>query len=253
MPNPLARYYPKKHAAKEEVKVETISRSIKHPDWLYVKMNNGELSEGPDQSWYVENYRRQRGCGPTTAALISAYIARKPDMVSLYKPYKGLSRSEGYIEDEYLLTKKEMLSHMNEMWRYIKPAPMGLWRSSMMSRGFVDYTSSRGVLMDTRRFLVSWLRPRSDKLWAELVQFIHHNLAFDIPIAWLIYDKGKMDTVQSWHWVSIIGISYESDFSQCTLQLIDHQRKLEVDLADWFRHSKLGGAFVAFRHVVSRS
>lgn len=227
--------------------VSVTTRAIKHPEWLSVRLNDGRLSHGPDQAWFAEPARRQRGCGPTTAALIAAYIARKPDMVSLYKPYKGLSRSAGYIAADYVLGQDEMLAHMGEMWRYVKPSVMGLWRSSNMARGFTDYTAARGVPLDTRRFLVSWLKPRTHKLWVELIQFIRHNLVYDIPIAWLIYDKGKLESPQSWHWVSVIGISFASDYSSCSLEIIDHQRKHEINLLDWFQPSKLGGAFVAFR------
>ena len=229
------------------------TRAVKHPEWLSIRLKNGLLTHGPNQSWYKENYRRQRGCGPTTAALIAAYIARKPDMVSLYKPYKGLSRSAGFIAADYVLGQEEMLAHMDEMWRYVKPSPFGLWRSSMMSRGFTDYTSARGVPLDTRRFLVSWLKSRNSKLWIELIQFLRHNLVYDIPIAWLIYDKGKLTQTQSWHWVSVIGITYASDNSSCSLEIIDHQRKYDVNLEDWFKHSKLGGAFVAFRPMVNNN
>ncbi len=249
----FSKFQNNKNTETESEIVETISRSIKHPEWLSVRLKNGQMSPGPDQSWYEQSYRQQRGCGPTTAALIAAYIARKPDMVSLYKPYKGISRSEGFIDSDYLLEQNEMLAHMNDMWRYVKPAPIGLWRSSMMSRGFTDYTAARGVPLDTRRFLVSWLKPRNAKLWQELLQFISHNLIYDIPIAWLIYDKGKLSSIQSWHWVSIIQIEYSSDFKSCVLEVIDHQRQIKIDLVDWFQHSKLGGAFVAFRPRVKHN
>ncbi len=243
----MGNIFAKKDMTKNSTPVKQMEQSIKHPQWLAVQQDNGSISQGSEQAWYPSRFQNSRGCGPTTAALITAYLARKPDMVSLYKPYKGQTRSKGFIDARYVLKQNEILLHMEELWRYVKPGVFGLWRSSQMSRGLIDYAGSKGIHLETRVFWVSVLQGRNYKLWPELFQFIRHNLAFDIPIAWLIYDKGRLDSLASRHWVSIIGIKYPSDFSACTLTVVDHRRILEINLLDWLKHSIFGGAFVALR------
>lgn len=243
----MGNIFAKKEVHKSETPVKQLERSIKHPEWLAVRQSDGSISQGPEQDWFPTKFQRIHGCGPTTAALITAYIARKPDMVSLFKPYKGKTRNKGYIDADYVLNRDEMLMHMEELWRYVKPGIFGLWRASQMSRGLIDYTASKGILLETRLFPVSIMQRRNTKLWPEVFQFIRHNLAYDIPIAWLIYDKGRLSNLASRHWVSIIGIKYPSDFSECTVTVVDHRHIFEVNLTDWLKHSILGGAFVALR------
>lgn len=239
-PNPLS---PKQ----DKREVHTVRSAIKQPDWLRVRTEQGDVQIGPDQSWFASPYQRRRGCGPTTAALICAYTARKPGMVSLFRPYKGAARAQGLIDPDYVFSQEAMRRHMDDLWRYVRPGPGGLWRSSMMARGLRQFTAARGARLETQRFLVPWLKPRNPRFWPELLQFIRQQLRFDIPLAWLVYDRGKMDAVQSWHWVCVTGIRYQSDFGSCTLELVDHGRQVEVDLQGWYYGSRLGGAFVSLR------
>ena len=48
----FSKFQNNKNTETESEIVETISRSIKHPEWLSVRLKNGQMSPGPDQSWY---------------------------------------------------------------------------------------------------------------------------------------------------------------------------------------------------------
>lgn len=89
---------------------------------------------GADQSWYPNRWHNVSGCGPTTAALITMYMAQvfSATCAPLY-PYARPAN------------KDDFTAHMGEVRSFLKPGCMGLKSTAQFASGTSAYAKSKGV------------------------------------------------------------------------------------------------------------
>lgn len=156
---------------------------------------------GGDQDWYNKYFKRLAGCGPTTASTIIMYELRKEN-VSLSK--------EDYIK----------LMHM--MWNYITPGMMGVNKGQMYIDGFNKYIKTHAINLKNYKYLHI---EKNDKNKQKVLEFIKEAINNDHPVAFLNLDNGKEISLESWHWVTIIGINDDLKATIC-----DEGYLKEIDL-----------------------
>ena len=219
-------------------------QELKHPEWLQIR-DDGSLFWGGDQEWFPRRRQQKKGCSAVTAAQITAYMARKSEMVSLFRPYREAARSSGSVPGDHIYTRTEFCEHMEDLWACLTPGPLGLPRPSSMQEGLRSFCISRGLHCYVNLFTVPWYKPRSQKLYGELRDFIQNHLLYDMPLAMLSYSKGGLSNLEHWHWVTVIGTRFNPTNKACRLTVLDHLDYKEIDLDAWFAKSVWGGAFVA--------
>ena len=58
--------------------------ALRHPKDFQLTGPGGEMTQGADQAWFPTLWQQRAGCGPTAAALILAYLARRrPELAPL--------------------------------------------------------------------------------------------------------------------------------------------------------------------------
>ena len=200
---------------------------IKNKEWLELN-EKGTTLYGYDQDWFSTPYKMTRGCGPTVAAMILVYLARRD---SLWLPFKGESISEAFLS-------------MERAWEYFTPHPaLGLYSTEKFCLGaarlILDYGLNLKVRKLSVRLLKSW-RPRTKKTAA----FIKRGLESDSPVAFLNLQSGSCKQLESWHWALIVGM--EKDNGKDIVVLYDNGGIRRFDLEEWLETSGLGGGFVYF-------
>jgi hypothetical protein len=80
-----------------------------------------------------------------------------------------------------------------------------------------------------------------------VVTFIENALNQDSPIAFLNLGNGGAENLDSWHWVTVIGIERTEDFSTATIDTLDDGLLKRVDLSKWYHNMSDAAGFVYFR------
>ncbi len=219
-------------------------RLLTHLDHFRTRDLDGRILFGGRQAWYPSAYQRQRGCGPTTAANMLAYLAHRPGFVSLYPPYLEASRAQYNIQDEHVFAQAGYLHFMQMLWRQLRPSLIGLFRPQRFATEIAFFARRHGVGFKTDIFgIYPWQR-RHRRRFRRLVQFIQLGLAQDLPLAMLLYTRGQVREIQGQHWVTVVGIRPNADMSQAQLLVLDHGQAREFSLDCWFYTAQGGGAFV---------
>lgn len=226
-------------------------QSLNHPEYLQVRdesQTDSKLLWGADQTWCESKSLAKRACSLVTATHLTAYLARKLGQVSLFRPYRFASRAHGYIEASHVYTRSEMVEQLHDLSQVLKPGLLGLFRPSRYEAGLNSFFASRGMDYACESLSLSLFHRRSQDLFEDALDFIQEHLLLDVPVSFLLYDRGGSEQVESWHWVTVVGYRYDSDLNQHTLVLLDHNHWVEFDFGAWFKRSLLGGALVSCRH-----
>lgn len=224
----------------------TRTRGVEHPDWLNIQESGSPTVHfGARQSWYEKDYQRKRGCGPVSASMVTAYLARHPQRVSLYQPYQEAPRAAGTIPAEHIFDKQAYEGHLKDIWNTVTPAFFGLSPAKYLS-GAANFAKSRGISLRPQIYKTGLLRKRSRRNFRHLTGLIMEGLEKDIPVAMVLYHPGQVDEVKGWHWVTIVKIESSSDGSQAQITVADHGSRKVFSLDRWFYTSRLGGAFIIF-------
>ncbi len=180
---------------------------------------------GGSQAWYPRYWQRMSGCGPTSAANQIWYLARsRPRLRPLLHAGSG--------NDKAAFVRLQL-----EMFNFITPGMGGVNKSRIFTRGAVAFGKARGVSLAAHALdIPKGARPGPD----EMRDFIETGLRGDCPVAFLNLASGDQRQLESWHWVTVIALDGET--LEATVS--DQGRLLTVDLAQWLRTSRLGGAFV---------
>ena len=207
--------------------------SLRQPDLIRISdMDLTTTTFGCDQDWYPEPWQRQAGCGPCTAATILYYLSRsRQDLKHLYT-------AVSHAQHDFTL-------FMSEIWHYVTPTHMGVNEASILVEGVETYARSKQVALTGVIAKIPRLQKRCDPI-AELVQFIQSGLELDCPVAFLNLSNGKLDNLDSWHWVTVTGLlSGENGKTQAIVA--DSGEYKVIDLGLWYQTSLLGGAVVYFK------
>ncbi len=197
-----------------------MKHTLKTPMLLMVSDSRG-LSFGGSQLWYRERWARMSGCGPTAASNIVWYYARSRAGLSSLCDVGGADRTH-------------FLRLMEEMFTFVTPGLKGVNTAAIFTGGLARYGAARGVALTPRVLEVG---RHSDEIAVR--DFIFGALDTDAPVAFLNLSNGALYNLESWHWVTIVGLD-----DRCTASIADQGRVLDIDLGKWLQTSRLGGALV---------
>ena len=211
----------------------TETYSLQQPDMINIVAEDGKTAFGPDQEWYPEERARMSGCGPTSGALITAYLARtRPEK------YGALYREATY-------QKADFVRHMQTLYRYLLPGPMGLNSLDLYREGMEAYLKSAGVRMTPLLFPVNGIDYFERNRAGELRAFVRDALAEDQPIAFLALSRGKETVLQNWHWITIVSAEISDGGVHATAS--DEGIARRFDLMNWYRTTRLSGGLIRLR------
>jgi hypothetical protein len=195
--------------------------NIKNPELLILDTPRGKAAGG-SQLWYTDRWSVLSGCGPTAAANLVWYLSRRDP-------------SLGALTGVLTYSLESYRSLQDEMFTRFKPGMGGVNSSKLFTGGLLKYAGLRGIALETRELDIPAIgRPSA----GAMADFVREGLVSDCPVAFLNLSNGDQAALDSWHWVTVIGLSGR------TAHILDMGRPVEVDLLRWHASSVLGGAFV---------
>jgi hypothetical protein len=200
---------------------------IAHPEWLQLETDNKKLY-GYNQGWYQTSFRRTRGCGPTVAAMQLLYLNKRQAQPLPYQDHSIAA-----------ITKV-----LEEVWRYVTPGwLLGLNSTSKFCKGVEALVGHHGLSWRCRKLSVTACRSTRPAL-AQVVQFLEAGIAADCPVAFLNLHKGKATALDSWHWIVLVALEYDTGSNRYLATGYDTGRVITFDLGLWLETTRWGGGFV---------
>ena len=189
--------------------------TLAKPDSLRLAGADGEAYIGGSQKWYEKRWHIASGCGPVAASnLIWA-----------------MSSLQG--------GKEQYMELMRDVFAFYTPGLGGINTSALFSKGITGYCAARG-LQATPVALDIPIKRRKRPDVDTVREFILSALGAGAPVAFLNRSNGTVSNLETWHWVTIIAL--DADTMQADIS--DYGKVLEVDVQEWLKTSRLGGAFV---------
>ncbi len=183
----------------------------------------GGLHHGVDQDWYGLPWRRLAGCGPSTASNILRYLGGR---VALPLPTHS---------------REEMRQVMDWVWGYVTSGLRGLNTTGRFVNGLDAIFAELGSPLRCQALDVPQ-EPEGRPKLSEVAAFLRAGLAQDCPVAFLNLHNGGIPQLETWHWVTVVGISGSGETA--ALDIYDNGHRLAVNLPRWLRDTRRGGGFV---------
>lgn len=202
--------------------------SIKNPELFKLKSINGYTSFGGNQDWYSKNWHQRAGCGPTSAANITSYLAHVDPSKSMLYSQKDLSISS--------FTK-----HMDELFNYVTPGSMGVNHIDMFTKGVKAFADNNNTDLTINTLSVERSSRKSRDI-NDLIDFTKKGLSSNSPIAFLALSRGKEHRLQNWHWITITSVDINEDQVIATASDEGHPRQFNLSL--WYLTTKMHGGLV---------
>ncbi len=168
---------------------------------------------GGNQDWYNSYIKRLAGCGPTTASTITMYELNKLN----YHEY----------------TKKEFISLMKDLWKYITPGMMGVDTVNKYKDGYDKYLKTSNLNISKSKILI--LDTASID---EIEKYLQEAIKTDHPVAFLNLNNGSEKQIDSWHWTTIV--SLENINNNLYVEICDEGLLKKVNLSNWLNTSSRG-------------
>lgn len=201
---------------------------LKHQNLLNIAVSYEQLSYGGDQEWFAKTWHQRSGCGPTSASNITMYLAKtNPEKANLY-PYLNIS-------------KEEFTSHMETLFTYVTPGPMGVNHVNMFINGLQEYAKEQDVAIQIESFIVD-KKNKAQRDLDSLIKFTKTGLSNDCPIALLVLSRGDEVILQNWHWITITSLEIIDDKIIATAS--DEGEVRTFDLGLWYLTTKKHGGLV---------
>ena len=196
---------------------------------LFTILDGDRAWRGADQEWYADEGQRKAGCGPTTASHLVSYLAdTRPGWGDLYPSHSR--------------RKRDFLALMNEMWEHVTPGRMGVNTLHAFVRGLESYAREKGLELPIRELDVPALKSARPTV-GQCAAFLRTALAADSPVAFLNLSHGLVKELDSWHWVTIVGLEQHGDGLMQTT-ILDGGREYAVDFRLWFQSTRAGGGLI---------
>ena len=209
---------------------ESFAVTIQNPGLLQVQDRGGGVLYGCNQLWYHSYWQRLSGCGPSTATNLILYFQNK-----------GIIPTKIAVHDEQTLT-----ALMELLWQFVTPRYQGVHLLSQFYGGVASYVQSiDGNLVP------SYLQvPKEKELrpsFSAIISFVTEALENDSPVAFLNLSRGSLKNLDEWHWVTLVGLSFEEASGCYYATIYDASKKWDIDLGRWYATTKRGGGFISFR------
>jgi hypothetical protein len=134
--------------------------------------------------------------------------------------------------------KDGFLKYMKAVYPFVRPGLIGIMPADF-TRGAEEYSATHGIEFG---YDILTVPAASSKRPGERVMFnfLEDAIADDLPVAFLNLSSGRVKNLDSYHWVTLVGV----DESAGICRIVDNGRLLDVALKKWRKKSTLGGAFV---------
>lgn len=196
----------------------------------YLRVTNSDSNEvfcGSDQEWFPTERQRLTGCGPSAAANILFYIDRKDNSGCCGR------------------NREDLLFFMEEAWLSVTPGEKGIPSTALFLKKMEQYAKLHGRSFHYSVLDIPTQRQERPSLRI-VIEFIRQGLRVDIPIAFLNLDHGKEDNLESWHWVTIAGLTTSDNGETAYISICDEGITKQINLKLWLETTVQGGGFVYF-------
>ncbi len=158
-------------------------------DYQAVQITDGNQDYfGADQRWFENKWHSVSGCGPTTAAQITMYMAKVfPETCAPLYPYALPAQ------------KSEFITHMNTVRPYVKPGPMGLNSTQKFANGTAAYAKERGVTIVP---LIVYRSLNMINAFGFIQKAVEENY---MPALMILKNPIKELSDFHWHWMAVTG------------------------------------------------
>lgn len=202
--------------------------TLSHIEYLQVvNSDSNEVFCGSDQEWFPTEWQRLTGCGPSAAANILFYIDRKDNSGCCGR------------------TRADLLSLMEEAWQSVTPEKNGIPATRLFVEKMEQYAKLHGRSFHYSVLDIPKQQPERPFLHT-VIEFIRQGLRTDIPIAFLNLDHGKEENLESWHWVTIAGLTCSGNGETVYISICDEGITKQINLKLWLETTVQGGGFVYF-------
>ena len=183
---------------------------------------------GASQLFYRDRWAQKAGCGATSATNMIMYLARN----NAY--FAKLFRQE--------INHDTVLGLMKRIYTYIMPTMLGVNRINIMIKGLTRLAADNNL-----PFIINSLAVKitAKPSLTTLENYLIGNLSRNCPICFLNLDRGKVENIDSWHWILIYGVAY--DDHNLLAYAFDNGGIKKFDIKLWLASTKLNGGFVAIR------
>lgn len=146
-----------------------------------------ELFYGPDQHWYKKKWDALSGCGPTTAAIVTAHMAQNIDSCKALYAY------------DFPMDSETFLKHMDSIHNFVKPGAKGLTDPHFFGSKTVVYAASKSVKIDYKVMDRSY---DFETVFGEIKGVIDKGI---LPSLLILRNPHKELDDFTWHWMPITG------------------------------------------------
>jgi hypothetical protein len=181
---------------------------------------------GADQEWFSSHWHRLSGCGPTTAALITMYMA-----AAFPEPCAALYRFA------LPARKDEFAVHMAKVREFVTPGAMGLTDPKEFARGALAFSQRCGVSIVAQQ-----IPPRlsAGVAFGFFKQALRHGY---LPALLLLRNPSPELSDFTWHWMAAVGC----DDEKRTLTVSTYGKRFEINFERaWVQHKPYYAAGVYF-------
>ena len=191
---------------------------------LKLTTDKGETCYGASQKWFFGPVKQRAGCGPATAANIFYYLDRKKDPK---KPPMEFRFFRIFLE---------------RIWEIITPTRYGIPEARMLADRIKNYANIKHYHVDVKSMEIA-ANPAERPHITEAFRMLFEALEHDVPVAFLNLDNSSCCDLDTWHWVTVIGIDCDnSGFARVTY--LDNGEVKDFDLAHWWTQEQVSGGIV---------
>ena len=180
---------------------------------------------GCDQEWYQGLWQKKAGCGPTAVSTMLLYLL-----------------TGSFPDSAFPVSQESCISLMEQVWQFVTPTSRGIPSVSLLKKGVQSFCDHYRLPFRCGQLELSSQNPVSRE---EILAFLKHAFIMDLPVAFLNLDAGKEEALDSWHWVTLIGLSTVTS-QNTTLTFLDEGEIKTASLELWLSTTRKGGGFFWF-------
>ena len=76
--------------------------------------------------------------------------------------------------------------------------------------------------------------------------FLRHAIENDHPVAFLNLHHGRERKIESWHWVTLVGVMFDETKDMLSATVADEGILKNINLGFWIDSSTEGGGFIYY-------
>lgn len=201
---------------------------LKDLDILQIN-KNGRIYYGGSQEWFFNFFKKQAGCGPTTATNLFIYLAK----------------TDRYFEKIFSddINYENVLKMMNQVWKDVTPGIMGVNRLAILEEGSLKYAQRFNVKIKPIQLEI--IPQKNDE--TSVKDYLIEQITSNRPVAFLNLSAGSLYNLSNWHWVLIVGITIQDN--NIIAHIFDEGRYKKIDFSLWLNSTSKNGGLITFSRI----